>query len=251
MEVVNNAHHSQLTDLAMAKLSDLVSRSSEVTGVPVATVREISRRLREASLISTGKRGRYGGTDMAAGDAASLLTALLIARASAAPLNNITLLTKSHLQNLTCRGDDNGTHKWSKRLALRQLSRLKLGHTFGDAFIALIASISNGDLKRSIEKWNTDKQLGFAPNFEIKVEINKPTPTEEAKIEFRTPTTVQSMIYLPRGATVVYPPRNWSDVHDLCDDLRVSATISESTLKAIGDLLRSSETAPKADLVQR
>jgi hypothetical protein len=45
----------------MAKLSDLVLRSSEITGVPLPTVREISRRLRENHLIQTGVGGRYGG----------------------------------------------------------------------------------------------------------------------------------------------------------------------------------------------
>jgi hypothetical protein len=233
----------------MAKLSDLITRSSEVTGVPIPTVREISRRLREARLISTGKRGRYGGTDMAPGDAASLLTGLLIARASTASLDEVTLLTKSHLQDLACQGDDDG-RSWSNWLALPQLSRLKLGHTFGDALIALIASISNGDMERSIEKRNADRQRGIARYFEIKVEINKPTPHQEAKIGFRTPTFFQSVVYLRRGDIVLYPPRTWSDVEDLGDDLRVSAAISESTLKAIGDLL-SSETVPKANPVQR
>jgi hypothetical protein len=210
----------------MAKLSDLVLRCSEVTGVSLPTVREISRRLREAGLISTGKRGRYGGTDMAPGDAASLLTALLIVRASVASLNDIAPLTKSHLQDLICRGDDAG-RSWASQLALPQLSRLKLGHTFGEAFSALIASISNGDLERSIKKWNTGGPRGF----EIKVQINKPTPHQEANIEFRTDAFDQTELYLRRKdkAIVSYPPRNWSDIHDVTYDLRVS----------VGVLLRS------------
>jgi len=221
----------------MAKLSDLVLRSSEVTGAPVPTVREISRRLREARLISTGKRGRYGGTDMAPEDAASLLTALLIVRASAASINNIALVTKSHLQDLICRGDD-ARRSWDRQLAPPQLSRLKLGHTFGEAFSALIASISNGDLERSIKKWNTGKG-----GFEIKVRIDKPTPHYGAYIEFRTDAFLQSELYLRRkDKTIVsYPPRNWSAIRDFNNDLRVSATICEPTLKAVGVLLRSSD----------
>jgi hypothetical protein len=183
---------------------------------------------------------------MAPGDAATLLTALLIARASAASLNDITLLTKSHLQYLICQGDDDG-RSWENSLTLPQLSRLKPNHTFGDAFIALIASISNGDMERSVKKWNKKTgQRGLANYFEIQVEINNLTPHQEAKIGFRTPIFLKSVLYLRRRDVVLYPPREWSDVHDLGDDLRVSATISESTLKTIGDLLGSPETVQKA-----
>jgi hypothetical protein len=233
----------------MAKLSDLVLRASEITGVPVAKVREISRRLREAGLISTGHHGRYGGADMTARDAASLLTALLIVAtsgASAASLNDIALLTKSHLQNLVARGDDD-RRSWSSKLALPQLSNLKFSHTFGDAFSALIASISNGELEQSIKKWNTRRPRGTTSRFEIRVQINKPAPHQEAGIGFRTATFDQSILYLRRGDIVLYPPRNWSDIGDLGYDLRVSGTLYEPTLKAIGVLLRGSGTGVKAD----
>jgi hypothetical protein len=169
-------------------------------------------------------------------DAASLLTALLIVRASAASLNNIALVTKLHLQDLICRGDD-ARRSWDRQLALPQLSRLKLGHTFAEAFSALIASISNGDLERSIKKWNIGKG-----GFEIKVRIDKPTPLYGAYIEFRTDAFFQSELYLRRkDKGIVYPPRNWSAVRDFNNDLRVSATICEPTLKAVGVLLRSSD----------
>jgi hypothetical protein len=230
----------------MAKLSDLVLRSSEITGVSVATVREIGRCLREAGLISTGQRGRYGGAEMVPRDAACLLTALLIVRASAAPLSDITFLTKAHMQNLIARGDDD-RRSWSNKLALPQLSNLKFSHTFGDAFSALIASISNGDVERSIRKWSSRRRHGTTPRFEIKVQINKPAPHQEALIGFRAATFDQSVVYLRQGDLVLYPPQGWSDIDDLGYDLRVSATIHEPTLKAIGVLLRSSATGLKAD----
>src|SRR5271170_3484731 len=85
----------------MAKLSDLILCTSEVTGIPEGTVREISRRLREDGLIGTGKGGRYGGAEMTPNDAASLLTALLIVRASSISLSDIARLTKGHLKGLT------------------------------------------------------------------------------------------------------------------------------------------------------
>src|SRR4029077_11225564 len=85
----------------MAKLSELVLRTAEVTGIPEATVREVSRRLREGGLIQTGKGGRYGGAGMTPKDAASLLTGLLIVKASSTPFNEIASLTKDHLRALT------------------------------------------------------------------------------------------------------------------------------------------------------
>jgi hypothetical protein len=226
----------------MAKLSDLVLRSSEVTGVPVATVREISRRLREAELISTGKGGRYGGADMTPGDAASLLTSLLVVRASAVSLNNIALLTKSHLQDLT--SHENSPSRWSRPIALPQLRRLKLGHTFGDAFSALIESISNGDMERAIKKWTLGRPHGTAPYFNLTVRVNNPSPNQEAAIGFVTSAFEQWMVYLRRRdkRTVAHPPSKWSDVDNSEIGLRVLATIQESELKAIGLLLRNSET---------
>jgi hypothetical protein len=221
----------------MAKLSDLVSRSSEVTGVPIATVREISRRLREGELIRTGKGGRYGGADMTPRDAASLLTALLIVRASAVSLSDIVPLTRSHLSGLKSPG------RWGRQLALPQLCRLKPRHTFGEAFSALIASISNRELESSITKWALDRPRGFAPFFELTVKIV--SPFSEARIEFRSPAfDVLDMVYLrPRDQAAFLPlPRKWSDVpEDEAFDLRVSATLQEPTLKSIGLLLKNSD----------
>src|SRR6476660_7040151 len=73
-------------DPHMAKLSDLISCTSAIMGVPFPTVQEVSRRLREAGIIQTGKGGRYGGIGMTPSDATSLLTTLLIMRASFASL---------------------------------------------------------------------------------------------------------------------------------------------------------------------
>ena len=223
----------------MAKLSDLILRSSEVTGVPLATVREVSRRLREARLIRTGKGGRYGGADMTPDDATSLLTGLLIVRTSATTLRHIAPLTKSHLRDFKSLG------RWDRQLALPQLCCLKPRHTFGEALSALIASISNRDLEQSITKWALDRPRGVAPFFELTVKITSPI-LPEARIEFRSPAFDRlEMIYIrPRDKLSMVPlPRKWSDIlEDDSQDLRVSATLQEATLKAIGLLLRNSET---------
>jgi hypothetical protein len=222
----------------MAKLSDLVLRSSEITGVPLPTVREISRRLRENHLIQTGVGGRYGGADMTPEHAAGLLTALMIVRTSATSMRSVARLTRSHLEDLK-----SYSGRWSRVLALPQLRGLKPAHTFGDAFTALLASIADGDLERAIKKWALDKPHGTGSFFELTVKIDSPKPFLQASIEFHTPSRLTMFYARPRDKLTLEDwPRRWSDISEEPGyDLRVSATLQESTLKSIGLLLRNSE----------
>jgi hypothetical protein len=222
----------------MAKLSDLVLRSSEITGVPLPTVREISRRLRENHLIQTGVGGRYGGADMTPEHAAGLLTALMIVRTSATSMRSVARLTRSYLEDLKSLSG-----RWSRVLALPQLRGLKPAHTFGDAFTALLASIADGDLERAIKKWALDKPHGTGSFFELTVKIDSPKPFLQASIEFHTPSRLTMFYARPRDKLTLEDwPRRWSDISEEPGyDLRVSATLQESTLKSIGLLLRNSE----------
>ena len=248
--MINSAHHSQLVDLRMAKLSDLVSRSAEVTGVPIATVREISRRLREAELIRTGRGGRYGGANMIPSDAASLLTALLIVRASSVSLTDIVSLTRSHLsfRAYIPRSDHLLLGRWDRELALPQLCSLNRGHTFGDAFSALIGSIANGDLKRAITDWATMRPRGMAPRFTLDVTVHSPKPHPEAWIEFDAPAFDRLQLVYVRSqdakeVKIPNAPRKWSDLsEDTGFDLTVRAGVTEKTLSSIGLLLGNSGT---------
>jgi hypothetical protein len=234
----------------MTKLSDLVLCTAEVTGVPVATVREISRRLREAGLIQTGKGGRYGGADMTSVDAASLLTALLIVRASSVSLSNIVSLTSLHLREFRSyfpRSDRLLLGHWERKLRLAQLCGLKRGHTFGDAFSALISSISNGDLEQAIADWDSNRPRGVRQFFKLNVSVEGPRPHPGAVIEFESAAFDRlDLIYLrPRDAKrLIVPdaPRKLSDLYqDKEFDLTVRASVTEETLTSIGVLLSKSE----------
>jgi hypothetical protein len=222
----------------MAKLSDLVSRSAEVTGVSRPTVQEVSRRLREGKLIETGTGGRYGGVNMAPQDAARLLTALMIVKTSSTSMKSVARLTESHLRDLKSHYGH-----WPRAVALPQLSDLKPSHTFGDAFTALLASIADGDIEAAIKRWSLDRPPQTRSFFEITVKITSPSPFPEATIEFHTPAFDRlTMSYARPRDKVIYEqlPRRWSDVSDRSDhDLRVSATLQDPTLKSIGLLLRS------------
>lgn len=224
----------------MAKLSDLVLRTSEVTGIPGATVREISRRLREGRLIRTGKGGRYGGADMTPNDAATLLTALLVLKAWSVTLSKIVPLTTSHLRDLRAYAPlDRGMilAHWGRTLKLPELGQLKPGHTFEEALSSLISSVAKGDMEQATRKWG---------RFEIEVAVIGQEPELSARICFDTSTLGQILLFYirsrdARGLTVPDKARRWSDVLAATADLRVSASIYDPTLKSIGILLRNSK----------
>jgi hypothetical protein len=230
----------------MAKLSDLIPCTSEITGIPEATVREVSRRLREGRLIQTGKGGRYGGADMMPKDAVSLLTGLLIVRVSSVPFTEIASITRAYLRRLTSHRphrDRMVWARWDTRLALTQLCRLKSGHTFEDAFTALIVSLSNGEFEREMVKWNgvnlVIELLGALPG-------DVPDTDPGAIIHLNTSAFGElNLSYIPHGsAGVVYKvaPKNWSEIPGPPGfDLGVSASCRLPTLKSIGLLLRNSE----------
>jgi len=237
----------------MAKLSDLISCTSAIMGVPFPTVQEVSRRLREAGMIQTGKGGRYGGIGMTPSDATSLLTTLLIMRASFASLSKIVPLTRSHLKDFrsySSRGERLVLDTWDQKLALPQLCRLKRGHTFGDSLTALIGSISNGDLKQAVADWASSRPHGVAPSFRFEVKIVGPRPHSEAGIEFHTAAFDEELFYLrPRDVKKFNlidqaPPRKLRDLFEnepFGFDLYVTASIGQETLTEIGRLLSEGE----------
>jgi hypothetical protein len=229
----------------MAKLSDLISCTSEVTGVPVATVQEVSRRLREGGLIQTGKGGRYGGADMAPEDAAGLLTALLVLKASSASLSEIVRLTRFHLRELKAHSDKGDHHvfdTWDQPLALPQLCRLKKGHTFGESLSALISSISKGELTNAVADWASRRPQGVAAFFQFEVRLDGPRPHSAAQITFNTAAFEMWLTYLrPLDRAVPVPlPRKARDLLRLKShgfNLVVASSVDQETLTAIGTLL--------------
>jgi DNA-binding transcriptional ArsR family regulator len=209
---------SLLTELRMAKLSELVSETSEITGVPIATVREIGRRLREAGLIRTGKGGRYGGADMTSSDAASLLTALLLSRASFLFHSDIVAQTRLYLNDFKAyhvKRDFMG--RWDHRISLPKLCELDRGHTFGDALIALI------DFRN------------FLRDFRVEVGVVSPRPFPRAYIQFYTPRfgTIALDYLLPRDAQKQFSVDSPDLYPQVPFDLLVTSIISHDSLIAL------------------
>jgi hypothetical protein len=221
----------------MAKLSHLVLRTSEVTGISLPTVREVSRRLRESGLIRTGKGGRYGGADMTPNDAARLLTALLIVRGSAGSMADIVSHTKTYLILPSHGARDNRfvLARWSRQLGLPELCELKPGHTFESAFTALIGSFSNGQFERRMEEWGSGSAhvaLETLPDPEVRITI--------------TGDLIWTLLFVRRVAAKYITPKiptRWSYIYEGNRfDLSVRSEISQETLKSIGLLLQKSET---------
>jgi hypothetical protein len=241
----------------MAKLSDLVLMSSRVTGIPVGTVREVSRRLREAGLIRSGKGGRYGGAEMMPRDAAALITGLLIVRASGASINEIARRTNFHLRDLkshrVTENDRMRSSRWDRSLGLARLCGLPAGHTFGKAFTSLITSISDGEFEQATEKWALNR-LTKARHFSLRVEVSSTPSHLQAKILFQAAAfgELKLFYFRPRDAkSITAGPQYWSSVSDhyeyykedevgdpiLYSDLHVNAYVRQEALKGIARLL--------------
>lgn len=216
----------------MAKLSDLVSCLARVTGVPEGTVREISRRLRECELITTGKVGRYGGADMTASDAASLLAGLLVASSTAVSISELGSLTKSYLKFRSYSPSNRpplSIGRWDRSLSLPLLCSLPKGHSFKEALSAIIQSAANGDIERRLGTFSCEIELGRARPFaEARIDITA------WRLFYYKPADVKSYnLFTPANE------RKWRKVLSDADNsnLKVAASLTEDTVAAIGLLL--------------
>jgi hypothetical protein len=224
----------------MARLSDLVQRTSEVTGTPVPAVRELGRRLREGGLIRTGKGGRYGGSDMTQRDAARLLTALLITKAEGTSLTNIVSQTKTclALKAHGARGRGLVIAPWNRRLGIPELCELKPGHSLEDAFTALIAVFSSQHFEGWMRKQGAGEVLLTLNNSQLEELM----PEHAARIFIAGFKKAWMMTYMKASVAVLVDPtipKAWSDFSARAgSDLFVESMITGRTFKAIGDLLQ-------------
>ena len=140
----------------MATSPDLIKTASAATGLPLATVTDLDRRLAIAGLRSKGGRGP-NAAKMTPLDAARLLTAVL-----ASPQSNEAaeaVMRYEHTQPDT----DRSNKGLFGKIGLDDLAALPAEHGFVDGLAALITSAASGSLARLM----TGTKGAKAPHLEV------------------------------------------------------------------------------------
>lgn len=202
--------------------SQLIETVSETTGVPLATVTDMDRRLVKANLRTKKGRG-FNAAQMTPLDAARLLTAVLAspqANAAAEAVQSYSATTPDRTRS-------------SERLfgaaQLDDLASLPIRISFVEALAALLASAAAGSLASMIEH----SKKGITPSIEV----------------FAFTRAVKGRIRLsglPNGftASIEYIPAAGSKVgsrkgitQEEAGDLEQSRRITERTILPIAQLL--------------
>lgn len=127
----------------MASPAQLVQTISSVTGVPLATVVDIDRKLVKAKLRSKGGRG-FNAARMTPLDAARLLVAVL----GSAQANTAAEAVLRY--SLTAADTEWSSRNLIAAAPLDDLAALPPRHSFVDAIAALIASAATGSLASKV-----------------------------------------------------------------------------------------------------
>ena len=204
----------------MATPAELVQALSDTTGVPLATVVDIDRKLVAAGLRTKGGRG-LNAARMSTLDAARLLTAIL-----ASPQAN---QSSAAVEGYTSTYPD--THRSSDGLfagtGFKDLAALPARHSFVDALTAVIESAATGALRELLDAGNDE----HFPRIEV--------------FAFTRATYGRIRIFgLPNGQTahVEYVPafsgkRAQGKVARAEGDLEQSRRITERTIFSIAEIL--------------
>jgi hypothetical protein len=127
----------------MASPAQLVSAISLATGVPLATMVDIDRKLVKGNLRTKGGRG-FNAARMTPLDAARLLTAVLASPQANASVEAVQRYTETRMDK------DRSSEKGFGAADLDDLAALPARHNFVDALAAVIASVATGSLAKKI-----------------------------------------------------------------------------------------------------
>jgi hypothetical protein len=140
----------------MATPAQLAQMVSDVTGVPLATIVDLDRRLVKGKLRTISGRG-FNAARMTPLDAARLLTAVL-----ASPQANVAVeAVERYMQTQVDRA--RSSDRLFTTTGLDDLAALSVRHSFVDALTALIASASTGSLAKLIAASDN----GWIPQIEV------------------------------------------------------------------------------------
>jgi hypothetical protein len=127
----------------MATPAQLVSAISLATGVPLATMVDIDRKLVKGNLRTKGGRG-FNAARMTPLDAARLLTAVLASPQANASVEAVQRYTETRMDKGRSGANAFGV------VGLDDLAALPARHSFVDALAAVIASVATGSLAKQM-----------------------------------------------------------------------------------------------------
>lgn len=212
----------------MASPAQLVRQLSETTGVSLATVTDLDRRLVRANLRSKGGRGLHAA-HVTPLDAARLLTAILASAQANLAANAVDRY--AHAQPDRTRSSD----KIFAASGIAELASLPARHSFVDALEQLIVSAADAERGRMIKK-NSNQ---FAPP---SIEIFAFTQATYGRIRLAGLPSgmVANVEYVPeRGLARRYPKiasRGIAGPNENSGDLEQSRRVTERTILAVAKL---------------
>jgi hypothetical protein len=212
----------------MASPAQLVQRLSEATGVSLATIIDLDRRLVKASLRSKGGRGLHVAR-VTPLDAARLLTAILGSAHANLAAGTVDRYARTQVDL------NRSSEEIFAASGLADLAALNARQSFVDGLEHLIASAANGALARMIEK-NTNQ---FAPP---SVEIFAFTQATYGRIRLAGLPSgmVANVEYVPapgsQNSHSTIAGRGIAGANEIAGDLEQSRRVTERTILAIAKL---------------
>jgi hypothetical protein len=211
----------------MASPAQLTQVVSDVTGVPLATVVDIDRKLVKDGLRTKGGRG-LNAARMQPLDAARLLTAIL-----ASPQANEAAATSARYSQ-TCTDACRSSESGFGATGLDDLAALPARHSFVDALATLISSATHGSL--------ATLQAGMDQHWQPSIEIFAFTRATRGRIRI-------AGLHNGLTASVEYGAAGRSRVgaaDHATGDLEQSRRITELTIFSIAELLRQESRRDRA-----
>jgi hypothetical protein len=214
----------------MATPAQLVKAMSDATGVPLATLVDIDRKLVKGKLRTKGGRG-VNAARMTALDAARLLTAVLASPQANASADAVERYAKTRPDK--ARSSD----KLFRAVKLNDLAALPTRHSFVDALAGLIASASTGSLAKLI----LHSPLRWLPRIEVcastratrgRIRISGLPDGRTASLEYAAvPTEAKPTRFRKMGRSGV------ALAGEGAGDLEQSGRITERTVLMVAELL--------------
>lgn len=202
----------------MASPAQLTQIVSNVTGVPLATVVDIDRKLVKGGLRTKGGRG-LNAARMQPLDAARLLTAILASPQANEAATAVARYAQTHIDASRSSESRFGATN------IDDLSVLPARHNFVEALATLIASAANGSLAAL--------QAGMDQHWQPSIEIFAFTRATRGRIRI-------AGLQNGHTASVEYgPPGRSRDAarHHATGDLEQSRRITEQTIFSVAELL--------------